>query len=111
MRFCPNCNRVMSRDPSSGSVVFQCPCGVNEPGGPIDARMGGEVFGSTDTAEMNRRNIKTAAFDRTNQLIRRNCLECGMDVMTQIRIGDAEIVILVCTCGATNSTSAAPPTV
>ncbi len=89
----------MIRDPSSGAVVFRCPCGIEEPGRPEDARIGGAVLGAGETTEMYRRLIQTAPFDRTNQLVRRSCPDCGRDYMTQIRVGDAEVIIYKCKCG------------
>jgi DNA-directed RNA polymerase subunit M/transcription elongation factor TFIIS len=99
MRFCKNCGRAMIRDPSSGAVVFRCPCGTEEAGGPEDARVFGYVLGAGETTEMYRLLIRTAAHDRTNQLVHRSCPECGLDYMTQIRVGDAEVIVYKCKCG------------
>ena len=99
MRFCNNCGRAMIRDPSSGTVVFRCPCGVEEKGAPEDARISGAVLGAGETTEMYRLLIKTAPFDRTNQLVARLCPDCGLDYMTQIRVGDSETIVYKCKCG------------
>jgi DNA-directed RNA polymerase subunit M/transcription elongation factor TFIIS len=99
MRFCKNCDRAMVRDPSSGAVIFRCHCGVEEPGNPEDARIGGAVLGAGETTEMYRLLIKTAPFDRTDQLVKRLCPDCGLDYMTQIRVGDAEVIVYKCKCG------------
>lgn len=99
MRFCDNCGRAMVRDPSSGVVVFRCPCGVEETGAAADARVSGAILGAGETTEMYRRLITTAPFDRTNQLVSRSCPSCGRDYMTQIRVGPAEVIIHACKCG------------
>jgi DNA-directed RNA polymerase subunit M/transcription elongation factor TFIIS len=99
MRFCKVCGRAMTRDASSGSVVFQCYCGVREPGGPYDARLSGAVLGASETAAMYDSLIRAAPFDRTNQLVLRPCPDCGLDYMTQIRVGDAEVIVYKCKCG------------
>lgn len=99
MRFCQNCGRSMTRDPSSGRVVYRCACGAEEPGGPEDARVFGQVLGAGETTEMYRLLIKTAPFDRTNQLVARDCPNCGLDYMTQIRVGEAEVIVYKCKCG------------
>jgi DNA-directed RNA polymerase subunit M/transcription elongation factor TFIIS len=99
MRFCKNCGRVMRRDPSSGSVVFRCHCGEEIEGGAGDARVGGAVLGSAETLDMYRLLIRGAPFDRTNQLVRRSCPDCGLDYMVQIRVGDAEVIVYKCKCG------------
>ena len=100
----------MVRDPSSGTVVFRCPCGVEEEGDPIDARVGGAVLGAGETTEMYRLLIHKAPYDRTNQLVRRSCPDCGRDYMVQIRVGDAEVIIHRCKCGYEDSDAAASGT-
>ena len=92
MRFCPNCHRVMARNPSSG------PCGVGEKGEPADARVAGAILGAGETTEMYRRLVQTAPHDRTNQLVRRPCPDCGLDYMVQLRVGD-EVILYKCKCG------------
>lgn len=89
----------MSRDPSSGSVVFRCVCGAEEPGAPEDARVLGAVLGDGETTEMYRLLIQSAPHDRTNQLVHKACRECGLDYMTQIRVGTAEVIVYKCKCG------------
>lgn len=106
MRFCKNCDRAMTRNTSTGAVVFECRCGAEEPGGAEDCRIGGATLGASETAEMNSKLIQTASFDRTNQLVSRLCAACGRDYMTQIRVGDAEVVIYTCKCGAQESGAA-----
>ena len=97
----------MARDSLTGSVVYKCPCGVEEAGGAADARVGGASLGAGETTEMYRRLIQTAPFDRTNQLVRRLCPECGLDYQVQVRVGIAEVIIYKCKCGRESSGGAA----
>jgi len=99
MRFCPNDGRSMVRDPSSGVVVFRCPCGVEETGAPEDARVGGAVLGAGETTEMYRLLIRTAPFDKTDKMVLRDCEDCGRDYQVQIRVGESETIIYKCKCG------------
>lgn len=99
MRFCPTCGRSMLRDSSTGSVMFNCSCGTTEPGLASDARIFGATLGAGETTEMYRRLIQSAPFDRTNQLVNKNCPECGLDYVVQIRVGDAEVIVYKCKCG------------
>ncbi len=101
MHFCKDCSRAMRRDCQSGRVVFRCPCGTEEVGSPADARIFGGVLGSTETAEMYSNLIRHAAFDRTNQLVKKHCPVCRRDYMTQIRVGDSEVIVYKCKCGYT----------
>jgi hypothetical protein len=57
------------------------------------------VLGSSDTAAMYQTLINKAPFDRTNQIVRKMCTKCGLDYMTQVRVGGAVIVVHVCSCG------------
>ena len=99
MNPCPECEREMARDTSSGAVMFQCYCGIKVPGAASDVRIAGAVLNSGQTAEKYARTIRNAAFDRTNQLVGVECTKCGLDYMTQIRISRQEVVIWKCQCG------------
>ena len=99
MRFCSRDGRAMRRNPASGEVVFICTsCGTEEKGSAADARISGAVHGAAETTEMYRRLIETAPYDRTNQIVYRDCPECGLNYAVQIRVGDAEVVIYKCKC-------------
>ncbi len=80
-----------------------CFCGFVAEKTPEDARIAGEVLHAGETEEMYRRLIRNAAFDRTNQQVRKECPQCGLDYMTQIRVGAREIVLWVCKCGYDSS--------
>lgn len=103
MRTCPECGRVMFRSTASGTVSFMCYCGVVAEKTPEDARIAGGVLHAGETEEMYRRLIRNAAFDRVNQQVRKECPKCGLDYMTQIRVGAREIVVWVCKCGYDSS--------
>lgn len=107
MRFCKICQRAMVRDTASGAVVFRCACGTEEAGAAEDARVSGAILGSSETTEMYRRLIQSAPFDRTNQLVHRDCPACGLNYMTQVRVGAAEVIVYRCKCGReeTNATA------
>ena len=99
MRFCSRDGRAMRRNPASGEVVFICTsCLTEEKGSAMDARISGAVYGAAGTTEMYRRLIETAPYDRTNQIVQRDCPECGLDYAVQIRVGDAEVIIYKCKC-------------
>ena len=109
MRFCPNCNRSMVRATGSGAIVFSCPCGVEEPGEAADARISGAVLGATETVSMYESLIRTAPFDRTNQVVMRPCVACGLDYMVQIRVGVSEVIVYKCKCGREERAAAPAP--
>ena len=109
MRTCPQCNRVMARNTSTGTVNFICFCGIRVEGAPEDARIAGDILHAGETEEMYRRLIKNSPFDRVNQLVSKECPQCGLDYMTQIRVGAREVVVWVCKCGYDSTRGAATP--
>lgn len=103
MRTCPECSRAMTRDTSGGQVNFVCYCGIAVEGSPEDARIAGDVLHAGETEEMYHRLIRNAAHDRVNQQVMKDCPKCGLDYMTQIRVGAREVVVWVCKCGYDSS--------
>ena len=93
----------MVRDTGTGSIMFNCYCGVQEKGDKMDALIASDVLHTGQTAEMYRRLMRNAAHDRVNQQVKKDCPNCGRDYMTQIRVGDREVVVWVCKCGYTDS--------
>lgn len=107
MKLCPECERAMSRDTSTGTVRFRCFCGVELDGGPMDALIASESLTAERNTEMFQRLIHHSAHSRTNQQVSRDCPECGLDYMTQIRVSDQEVVVWTCRCGFTSTDAAA----
>jgi predicted RNA-binding Zn-ribbon protein involved in translation (DUF1610 family) len=89
----------MGRDTSTGVVVFHCHCGKQIAGIADDALIVSGVLDAGEAAGMNRRLIYSAPFDRVNQQVKKDCPKCGLDYLTQVRIGAQEVVIYRCTCG------------
>ena len=104
MKICPQCERVMKRDTATGEILFKCFCGEVSKGAPEDAHIANDILHAGETAEMYRRLIANAAHDRVNQQVERDCPDCGLDYMTQIRVGTREIVVWTCKCGRVETT-------
>jgi predicted RNA-binding Zn-ribbon protein involved in translation (DUF1610 family) len=108
MRTCPDCERVMDVDVSTGQVVHTCAtCGKRVDGADEDARIFGDVLDAGETEAMFRRLIRSAAFDRVNEQVAKDCPECGLDYLTQIRVGARQVVVFVCKCGYDSSRASA----
>jgi len=99
VKFCKNCERVMPREIGTGEVVFVCACGAKEKGTDTDSRISGAVYGTAETQSMYQYMLRTAPKDRTNQIVHRDCPQCGRDYMVQARIGTGEVVFHRCKCG------------
>jgi hypothetical protein len=89
----------MTRDTSANKISFVCYCGNTESGNANDVLIASAVLHHGDTESMYEALIKVAAFDPTNKKVKKDCPECGLDYMTQIRIGTREVVVWVCKCG------------
>jgi DNA-directed RNA polymerase subunit M/transcription elongation factor TFIIS len=101
MKFCPKCDRAMVLETSSGAVTYHCTvCQEVVVGTEWDARVGGSVLGSGETTEKYKLLIEVSPHDKTNQLVAKDCERCGLDYMTQIRVGDSEVIVHTCKCGA-----------
>jgi|FLOH01.1.fsa_nt_gi DNA-directed RNA polymerase subunit M/transcription elongation factor TFIIS len=104
MKFCPVCQSVLQRSTQIGSIVFHCNvCFTEEPGDEWDSliMIGGPEDDVQSGAEEKKyeKLIATAAFDQVNEKIKKECPKCGLDYMTQIRVGDQERIIYKCKCG------------
>jgi DNA-directed RNA polymerase subunit M/transcription elongation factor TFIIS len=101
MKFCSICNRAIKKTIKNGSVSFVCVCGNIEKETPEDTLISSTAIGSIEIASMYESLIESAPFDNTNQLVSKDCPNCGRDYLTQIRISSAEIIIYRCKCGYT----------
>ena len=100
MRFCVNCEKAMARETSSGAVVFSCgSCQARVAGSKEDSLVASATLGASQTLAMYANLVRSAAADRTNQIVLKACTGCGRDYMYQIRVGDAEVIIYKCKCG------------
>lgn len=99
MKFCSKCNRTIKKRISMGNVVFRCICGNSEETKKEDVLISNITLNSTETTEMYNNLIDLAPFDRTTQLIKLDCPSCGLDYMSQIRVGTSEIIVYRCKCG------------
>jgi hypothetical protein len=95
------CERVLARVIGDGKIVYVCSiCGETVNGDPRDVHvMGASMHAGENIMEKYGRLLDNAAFDRVNLQVPRTCVKCGLDYMTQVRVGDAEHIIWVCKCG------------
>ena len=99
MKFCSSCNRAIKKRIVMGAVVFNCVCGNSEESKPEDVLISNITLNYTETTEMYNNLIELAPFDRTTQLIKFDCPNCGRDYVSQIRVGTSEIIVYRCKCG------------
>jgi len=104
MKICPSCHtRSMVLHPRDGKVVFKCPgCEAEAPGRDEDRLIAASSVGGAEVeieAEKFDNYLRNAASDPTTLKVTRDCPACGLNYMTQSRVGEDETVIYSCKCG------------
>lgn len=103
MKFCRKCDRLIKKKIIFGKIEFKCICGNIEEVNDKDVLINSESLTYTENPEMYYDLIHFAPFDRTNELVLKDCNQCGRNYLTQVRIGSTEAVIYRCKCGFTSS--------
>lgn len=93
----------MKRAEVEGEIQFTCFCGVMVEGGPEDALISELNLKAEEVTEMYRSLLRHAAWDPTNQRVKKDCPVCGLDYMIQVRATQREVIVYVCTCGYTSA--------
>jgi len=99
MKFCSVCQRAIKKRIFNDKIVFKCVCEHIEPTNDEDVLISSGITKELPNIEKYDKLIYFAPFDRTNQLVYKDCPDCGLDYLTQIRIGENEIIIYRCKCG------------
>lgn len=99
MKFCSLCQRVIKKRIDNDRILFECICGNIEETTEEDVLISSGITKELPSIEKYEKLIYFAPFDRTNQLVYKDCPKCGLDYLTQLRIGENEIIIYRCKCG------------
>lgn len=100
MIVCKECNtRTMVKRIGANSVYFECSCGSTRPGTAADRVVVSSGQQGTARSERYDALLLNAPFSRTMKRVDIPCDKCGLPYMTQVRAGDEEMIIRVCTCG------------
>ena len=96
MKFCSNCNNVLTRIFDRYNIKFKCPkCNLTYDAAPEDSLIMSE---SDAITENNKIDVFTryAHNDKTITLVKRQCPSCSSDIVKQLLIGKQENVIFIC---------------
>jgi DNA-directed RNA polymerase subunit M/transcription elongation factor TFIIS len=99
MKFCSCCQRFIKKQIVPEGILYKCICSNIEESNPEDVLISNFTTEGTQSIEMYNNLIEFAPYDRTNQLVKQDCPNCGLDYLTQIRIGESEIIVYRCKCG------------
>jgi hypothetical protein len=84
---------------TSGSVAFRCTsCNIVIDGKPEDAIIYKRKNDNTETLGRYNNIIENSPFDPVNKRVHKQC-ECGRDYVVQLRLSNAEVIVLKCKCG------------
>jgi predicted NACHT family NTPase len=83
----------------SGEIIFICRCGKSIKGNDDDTLF---AEGSIENTESNLKHevfIENSSYDSAKNIVLKDCLSCGLNYLTKIRIGINETTIYTCICG------------
>ena len=90
--------RTMVRQVGETGVYFVCACGNRTQGTGKD-RLIASGSRAARKQELYNTVISNAPFSRTMLRVGRQCPDCGLPYLTQVRVSDDETIIHVCECG------------
>jgi DNA-directed RNA polymerase subunit M/transcription elongation factor TFIIS len=100
MRFCDQCDSIMRKTTSAtGTIMFQCVCGNSIIGSDDDTLMYEHRNDDASTTNKHEVLIDNSPYDMAANRISKDCPKCGLNFLTQVRIGAAETTIFTCSCG------------
>ena len=99
MKFCTKCNLAIKKSVTSEMIIFKCVCGNIEPSEPDDVLISTGTLLEEDDANMYDDLVKNSPFDPSNTKVMRYCNTCGLDYMTEAKIGPNQNIFYVCKCG------------
>ena len=100
MRFCDQCDSVMSKNTTpAGAILFTCKCQWAVLGGKDDTLMPEEYFENSESNEKHEVFIENSPFDPAGNIVMRDCPNCSLNFLTMIRVGITETTMYSCTCG------------
>ena len=100
MRFCKHCESILAKQTTpTGIITFQCRCQYAEEGRPEDTLMSVEFYGTEQGSLKHDVLIENAPFDLAGNIVMKDCIQCNLNYMTMIRIGEKEETMYTCSCG------------
>lgn len=100
MKFCRECESVMSKNTTTtGVIIYHCRCQLTVEGQPDDTLMAEGFLETTKTDLKHIVFIENAPFDPAGNIVLKDCLKCGLNFLTMIRVGVNETTIYSCSCG------------
>ncbi len=100
MQYCPECESVMVKNTTStGQIIYQCRCQITVPGTAEDTLMYEEYLEDDNSYAKHADFIDNSPYDLASNDVMKDCLQCGLNFLTMIRIGVQETTIYTCDCG------------
>lgn len=98
MVFCSLCQGAIPQQINNGEIILKCQCGYVQETTDEDVLIQFDTKAVTSITELYDLFISYSSHDPTITRVHRVC-KCGLDYMTQLRIGHNAITVWTCKCG------------
>lgn len=100
MKFCDICGSNMTKSTTTGVIVFECICKNKVDGGPADTLMAEGFLQASGSYLKHEVFMDQSLYDPARNIVKAVCPNnCGMDILTTVRVGDTEDLMYLCECG------------
>jgi hypothetical protein len=99
MKFCEHCDSCMKRVTDGGNIFYRCVCGNTMEASDDDLCIFTEKYIDEDSIDKYNMIIKNAPFDKSINLIKKECPGCKKEYMAHIHVSENETSVYVCKCG------------
>lgn len=100
MRYCSQCESVMAKNTTAvGTIVYNCRCQLTVDGQPDDTLMAEGFLETTKSDLKHSVFIENAPFDPAGNIVMKDCLQCGLNFLTMIQVGENLTTMFSCSCG------------
>lgn len=97
MKFCHNCNNILSKSTHNNILKFICNTCLNEISSTAeDTLMSNVSLQESETLYKSEIYLNISPKDNISPLIKKNCNKCDETIIKQIMIGDSGEAIFVC---------------
>ena len=99
MKFCPQDDRIMTKQTGTGYPVFKCECGYTEQGTSEDTLIREWNFATSASDSKYEIIIDNSPFDLAANVVKEDCPQCGIKYLNRTIIGPDAVTKYVCSCG------------
>jgi len=99
MKFCADCNSLLTPRPIGDKLIFVCICGNQYDATPEDTLRIHKIIDASESSQKFDVFIENASHDPAANIVKRDCPKCRRDYMTRIYIDVSATLLYICECG------------